>query len=632
MVYEKQHQLYQKFQELFPYEGLEQLSLEQYSNNNGKSSFTYWVEFGTKALGSIRGGSSYKFGIFRFNNPPKGKESFARSDAEYTWYASLGADTRDEAFARIKAKILAVARAAREGDYEAIDAVEGLWHTVKWKIAFLYSEERLITWYTREYLEIAARMLGMVITKATPTSAIQRFLIAKRGGKDPYEFNEELRTLIGQYQKEQKGFWWITARPDVWSYSSLEEGEEIEFSLYSENGHKSKIFKNFMAAKAGDPVIAYDATPTLRIMGIGEIAKEQDGKNIVVRMKKRLHNPVAWSDVLEAPELAGMELFKNPIGTIFRLSKAEYEFILGLIKKNESEAATMPGLFAKPAYTKADFLSEVFMSKADYDRLARLVKTKKNVILQGAPGVGKTFAARRLAYALMGEKDESRVAAVQFHQNYGYEDFIMGWKPADDGGFKLETGVFYDFCKSAAEHPDLDYFFIIDEINRGNLSKIFGELLQLIETDYRDMPLRLAYNKAESFSVPANVHIIGMMNTADRSLAMIDYALRRRFSFFPMKPGFESEGFAQYLAAKASPRLDALAEAVKELNETIRKDDSLGEGFCIGHSYLIGDGDFDDDRIASIVEFDLIPLVSEYWFDNEARLDAAVTKLRNVLI
>ena len=142
----------------------------------------------------------------------------------------------------------------------------------------------------------------------------------------------------------------------------------------------------------------------------------------------------------------------------------------------------------------------------------------------------------------MGEKDSSRIELIQFHQNYSYEDFIMGFKPEQDGdGFKLTSGIFYNFCKKAEANPENDYFFIIDEINRGNMSKIFGELLMAIEKEYRGKNITLAYSGIK-FMVPSNVYIIGMMNTADRSLAMIDYALRRRFSFFEMEPGFETEG------------------------------------------------------------------------------------------
>ncbi|MBE6266055.1 MAG: hypothetical protein E7102_06265 [Prevotella ruminicola] len=279
-------------------------------------------------------------------------------------------------------------------------------------------------------------------------------------------------------------------------------------------------------------------------------------------------------------------------------------------------------------YTKEKFLEEVFVTENDYIKLRNLLLRKKNLILQGAPGVGKTFAAKRLAYAIMGEKDDSRVMQVQFHQNYSYEDFVMGYKPNENGGFNLNYGIFHKFCRRASIDKERPYFFIIDEINRGNLSKIFGELLMLIESDYRDKPIQLSYND-ETFAVPSNIYIIGMMNTADRSLAMIDYALRRRFSFFEMKPGFETDSFNNYILGWSSPKLRSLIKAIIELNEVISDDDSLGSGFCIGHSYLCNfDNGFDLD---SIVEYDIIPMLREYWFDNDERFNQEAQKLRNAL-
>ena len=218
----------------------------------------------------------------------------------------------------------------------------------------------------------------------------------------------------------------------------------------------------------------------------------------------------------------------------------------------------------------------------------------------------------------MGEKDNSRIQFVQFHQNYSYEDFIMGYKPTGSG-FELKDGIFYRFCREAAKHPEKDYFFIIDEINRGNLSKIFGELLVLIEKDYRGVEATLAYN-GEAFSVPKNLYLIGMMNTADRSLAMIDYALRRRFSFFEMLPGFDSAGFIEYQNGLNSDTLNELILRVKELNNAIILDKTLGKGFCIGHSYFCGCEDCTDEWLRDIVDFDIIPMLSEYWFDNSAML------------
>ena len=277
------------------------------------------------------------------------------------------------------------------------------------------------------------------------------------------------------------------------------------------------------------------------------------------------------------------------------------------------------------------FLEEVYMDKNKYDTLVALVEKKKNVILQGAPGVGKTFAAKRLAYSIMGVKDPSRVMMVQFHQSYSYEDIIMGFRPTQEGGFELKHGAFYDFCKSAeVDSEDTPYFFIIDEINRGNLSKIFGELFMLIESDKRGIELKLLYAD-EKFSVPKNVYIIGMMNTADRSLAMMDYALRRRFAFFDMDPGFNTKGFRQYQEGLQSEKFNKLIERVESLNADIASDDSLGEGFCIGHSYFCELKETSDQTLSGIVEFELAPLLKEYWFDEPAKAKTWIEDLRSAI-
>ena len=294
-------------------------------------------------------------------------------------------------------------------------------------------------------------------------------------------------------------------------------------------------------------------------------------------------------------------------------------------------AATAPiRQAASDSYTKADFLHDVFLSEQRYNVLVSLLRRKKNVILQGAPGVGKTYAAKRLAYSMMGQADSSRVEFVQFHQNYSYEDFMLGYRP-DGSGFKLTEGVFYRFCQKASNDPDREYFFLIDEINRGNLSKIFGELMMLIEGDHRGEKITLAYNGLP-FYVPENLYIIGMMNTADRSLAMIDYALRRRFSFFEIEPAFTSEGFQKYQAALNNETFNALVEQVKALNREITADASLGSGFRIGHSYfcLADPAACTTDWMRSVVEFDLLPTLAEYWFDAPDKLHRWEENLRGV--
>ena len=789
------HKLYRDFQEAFPLEKLSELTLEKYTNLSRSDSFCYWLESKTEYLGSIWGGSAYKFGIFHRDSEPGDNSKFLH-DEDYSWYASLAAD-RDTAFERIKAAIIRIATAARNGEYELIDDVPEFGDVCKWKIAFLYSDRRLIPVYKREYLLTIAKAMGHEFKKNAPLSAIQRFLISRQSGKDIFEYYDELlqihdkanadtvrywlyapgdgasqwqrclhtstmcigwddlgdlaqydsqkeiqerlgeafnkpakkfkndpltiwnfingikpgdivfvknglHKIIGrgivtgeyyfdsaspnyrntrsvrwevsgdwnvkkqlplkaltditkyphlvnqfneltggheitvpQVPKDVPRYWWLTASPAIWSLTNMKVNEEQDYTLYNDNGNQRRIFQNFLDARTGDKVIGYEANPKKQIVALAEISREQDGKTILFRKTESLIHPIDLATFKTDPELAEMQFIKNPNGSFFRLNENEYEYLMELIRQtNPAQQLNKKST----SYTKDDFLTDVFMSEQDYTRLERLLRRKKNIILQGAPGVGKTFTAKRLAYAIMGEKDESRIESVQFHQNYSYEDFIMGYKPCEDS-FRLQNGIFYQFCRRAANDPSRDYFFIIDEINRGNLSKIFGELLQLIEADYREKVIRLAYSKDELFAVPSNLYIIGMMNTADRSLAMIDYALRRRFSFFDMAPGFDSDGFAKYSAKISSPLFVKLVDAVKAVNDDILKEDSLGKGFLIGHSYLVqpvydDDRDeslFDYDMTESIIEFDLIPLVSEYWFDNENRLNAAIDKLRNVL-
>ena len=414
--------------------------------------------------------------------------------------------------------------------------------------------------------------------------------------------------------EKDRGYWWLNANPKIWSYSDIAVGEVQSYTLYNENGNKRRIFQNFLDAKAGDMIIGYESNPVKQIVAIGRVSAEQDGEKLFFEKVEGLTSPIDYATLKECPELERMEYFQNPQGSLFKLTRGEYDFILDMIREENpvSTDATID------AYTKSDFLDEVYMTEKRYENLVAVLRNKKNIILQGAPGVGKTFAARRLAWSMMGEKDDNRIEFVQFHQNYSYEDFMMGYKPVEDG-FELKYGIFYRFCQKAANQPDKEFFFIIDEINRGNMSKIFGELLMLIEKDYRGTKATLAYNGL-SFSVPRNLYIIGMMNTADRSLAMIDYALRRRFSFFEVEPGFDSEGFIHYQNGLNNETLNELISKLKDLNHEIALDKSLGKGFCIGHSYFCGRDVCTDEWLHAIVDYDILPMLSEYWFDDPNKL------------
>lgn len=409
-------------------------------------------------------------------------------------------------------------------------------------------------------------------------------------------------------------------------FSSKEEIKERMKSVYDasysykNNAHCLWQFTNEI--KVGDIIFAKKGMH--KIVGKGVVTSDYIFDDTRANYKQIRKVQWQYKGEWEHPGQAVMKTLTNITPYSDYVQK-----LLELFGDEAEDEAVQEAEIKYPSYSKDDFLEEVYMSEDTYDTLVELLNTKYNIILQGAPGVGKTFAAKRLAYSIMGAKDTSRVSMVQFHQSYSYEDFIQGYRPVDNG-FTLVQGVFYKFCKAAEIDDERPYFFIIDEINRGNLSKIFGELMMLIESDKRGEKLKLLY-KDEWFTVPKNVRIIGMMNTADRSLAMMDYALRRRFAFFDFAPAFSSDGFRQYLADKNNEKLEKLISMVENLNIAISNDESLGDGFRIGHSYFCTDKDITDSWLKAVVEFELIPLLKEYWFDEPTKVRDWSMNLRGAI-
>jgi 5-methylcytosine-specific restriction protein B len=455
----------------------------------------------------------------------------------------------------------------------------------------------------------------------------------KKQGEEIFEVEEQLFL-----DSEPLNFWWLNANPKIWSIGNHNEGQRQTYTTHNEKGNKRRIYKYFEAAKPGDLIIGYESTPTKQIKAIYEVTKgihiTAKGEEIEFQLLDYLDFPIHWNDLKNNAALQHCEVFINNQGSLFKLTEEEYDIIREIIDNKNiiSEKLLQSSNIKKYKFT--DDSDKPFISEVDFLQTVALLKRKKNIILQGPPGVGKTFIARKLAYEIMQEIKDANIEMVQFHQSYSYEDFIQGLRPTQKGGFDLRDGIFYSFCQRALAHPDRPFFFIIDEINRGNLSKIFGELMMLIEADKREekFALKLTYAEDEEdrFYVPSNLYIIGTMNTADRSLAIVDYALRRRFAFITLQPDY-GNNFRSFLASKglSAGMVEHICSAVTKVNSKIKEDINLGEGFQIGHSYFCTFTTNEDENKwwNEILSFELKPLLEEIWFDDSTIVSEVLKQL-----
>jgi len=447
-----------------------------------------------------------------------------------------------------------------------------------------------------------------------------------------------IETLSESEEPEDLNFWWLNANPNIWEISKFDEGQKQTYTTHNEKGNKRRIYKYFESVKPGDLMIGYESTPTKQIKAIFEITKgihnTDKGEEIEFALIEKLEFPVHWNDLKNDPSLQKCEVFINNQGSLFRLKEEEYDIIREVIDNRNIITEKLLNKSNTPPYKFSKDNDKPFISESDFLQAVALIKRKKNVILQGPPGVGKTFIARKLAYEIMHEVKDANIEMIQFHQSYSYEDFIQGLRPTKKGNFELQNGMFYNFCQRAIAHPGRPFFFIIDEINRGNLSKIFGELLMLIEADKRGdkFAIKLTYSEDEEdrFYVPENMHIIGTMNTADRSLAIVDYALRRRFAFINLQPEY-GKSFRSFLSDKGLSigLIDHICSSVSKLNKNIIADKNLGNGFQIGHSYFcaFNDGEDENKWWDEILSFEIRPLLEEIWFDDISKVDDYMKQL-----
>lgn len=395
-------------------------------------------------------------------------------------------------------------------------------------------------------------------------------------------------------------YWWLSINPKMLKFRELDIDDCFYYYALNEDGSLKTLHKNFTEIKRGEIVVAYEVEPSNEILGLCVCVQELQDERILLKKIEGLTDTVTRYSLETQIDLANLEVFRYMQGTLFKLAKKEFEVIYGIIRELNPKKKYQ---LYKP-YTKQEFLNEVFFEEKDYDELADLILARKNVVLQGPPGVGKTYIARKLAYSLIGIQDEEKLLNVQFHEMFSNDEFIEGYRPDDIGIYKYKRGCFKRICNKARNNPKDKFFVIIDEINRGNIPKIFGEAFSLIEIDKRGKEnyVELACSR-ERFYVPNNLYIIGTMNSFDEKLAMTDFALRRRFCFYTINPVFENEKFKEF--STYSPLLVEIVEKIKEINL------KLDKNMQIGHSYFCKP--MPDSEIRMIVKYSLIPLLKEYF-------------------
>ena len=457
MDYKEHHELNEDFLKMFPLEELKDMTIEQYTNLNKSDSFCYWLEFKSKLLGSVGGSNSYKFGIYRYNQKPKDNSNCLYDD-KYTWWAFLG-KTASEAFEKVKKAVIAAAESGRNGNLNDIEAINNeIGPMIKWKIAFIYSNETIIPYYSFDRLRVIGEKMGMTIGKNTTIADIQRFLINERKGRDIHEYGEKLDEIWKEYEAHSK-LWMWNGDENTFLKTEIRCGSSAKGLLKFETYRNKKELTNDYQKAIGND----DASIPLMYWQFLKEMKEGDTVVVFSTRKEngsQYHLLYGWGRINSDVELDYSN--ENPMSRNVEwcshrpsipLIDSKNKNALFIHKIEGDKTAYIMNLLK---YNKGD--GNMVDSK-NIDKYIQLLKTNKNLILTGAPGTGKTYLAKQIAKQLLRIEDDDelqkdkRCGFVQFHPSYDYTDFVEGLRPLKESqgsiGFRRQDGVFKAFCKQA---------------------------------------------------------------------------------------------------------------------------------------------------------------------------------------